>query len=170
MSVSQRNYLLLIFIGASSLLNISNAESLRWYSCSKVASVAEALNCPIGCTEESTISGVHREFKVDSRSRSVMEIGKLSSPVESNGKTLPRGYVLSSDVMENCKIFDKNNWDCSTAGKPIDEPPMGIYIANGHYRRMTDGIYREFIWLEDTKGQYSKRNKSVTAAGCAIPF
>jgi hypothetical protein len=99
-----------------------------------------------------------------------MEMSKLSSPVESNGKTFPRGHVLTSDVMENCKIFDKNNWDCSTADKPIDDPQMGIYLATGHYRRMTNGIYKEFLWTEGSKGQYSKRNKSVISAGCAIPL
>lgn len=169
MLVRQTSFGLLIFIGASSLANITNAESLRSYHCSNVSSVGEALNCPIGCRE--AISGLHTEFKVDARSRSVMVLTKLSSPVEGNGKTFPRGHVLNSDVMENCKIFDKNNWDCSTADKPIDNPQMGFFFANGYYRRMTDGIYKSFNWVEETKGRYSERSKRVVGgAGCALPF
>lgn len=169
MSVSIKSIFLCLFIGASILQNTSRAQPLLMYSCPDASSVAQALLCPIGCRNMSSSAG-NFEFKVDSISRSVMQISKLSSPIEVNGKTLPRGHTFNSEVFEKCKIFDKKNWDCSTFEKPIDEPQMGVYSAQGEFRRMVNGLYQNQIWMEVSQGQYAKRKKTVVSAYCMVPL
>jgi hypothetical protein len=169
MSVSLKRIFLSLLLGASILLNMSRAGPLLMYSCPDSSSATQAHVCPIGCRDMSSSAG-YFEFKVDSISRSVMKISKLSSPIEVNGKTLPRGHTFNSEVFEKCKIFDKKNWDCSTSEKPIDEPQMGIYSAQGEFRRMVNGIYQNQIWMEVSQGQYSKRKKTIISAYCMAPL
>lgn len=169
MSVSPKSIFLYLLIGASILLNMSKAEPLLMYSCPEASSATQAHVCPIGCRDMSSSAG-YFEFKVDSISRSVMKISKVSRPIEVNGKTLPRGHTFNTEVFEKCKIFDKKNWDCSTSEKPIDEPQMGVYIAQGEFRRMVNGIYQFQFWMEVSQGQYAKRNKTIISAYCMAPL
>jgi hypothetical protein len=106
MSVSRRNIFLSLLIGASIFLNMSRAEPLLMYSCPEEPSITQAHFCPIGCRDMSSSAG-YFEFKVDSISRSVMKISKLSTPIEVSGKTLPRGHIFNSEVFERCNIYDK---------------------------------------------------------------
>lgn len=169
MPVSARSLIVLLIFGVASVLNISLAEPLRLYSCPKASTVAEALLCPIGCNDDSSSSG-YMEFKVDTSSKSVMQMSKLSSPMEINGKKFPRGYTITSQIFENCKIFDKKNWDCSENSEPVDDPSMGIFLSHGVYRRMTDGVYKSYLWTETSTGQYHNRKKSIATSSCMIPF
>jgi hypothetical protein len=163
----QRLHLLAVFFTASCLLGAASATPLQVFRCPSESSLFEINACPLKC-ESSSQSYV--EFMVNDKTRSVLEAWKLSKPIEINGKMLPRGHVTSSELHENCTIFDKQNWDCSMKENPLDEPEVGIYMASGATKRMVNGVYRSYLWVETSKTNYWQRSKKYLSGGCMAPF
>jgi len=164
MSIKSRYAMLFCIVATSSLLNICRSEPLRLYNCPEASRIEQANSCPAGCKDMTSSAG-YFEILVDKSSRSVMQVSKLLTAIEVNGKTLPRGHTLTSEIFESCKIFDKKNWDCSKTDKAIEVSQLGINLESGEFRRMTDGVYRSYLWITT-----SDRRKKILSADCLVPF
>lgn len=78
------------------------------------------VNCSDGCKK----SPLKIQFLVDKNQRIVKSI------------TTGNGQIISSRIFENCKIFDSNNFDCSSsiANKAFFEHVMTNGIYSEHWR------------------------------------
>jgi hypothetical protein len=164
MSIKSQKALLLGFFAIASYSTVFGSEPMKLYSCTQATSVEQAVMCPVGCKDSASSAG-YFEILVDKSSRSVMQVTKLSSPMKVNEMTLPKGHAIRSEVFENCKIFDKKNWDCSSTRKAIEDSQLGIYFGSGQFRRMTNGIFKSYIWMETPD-----RKKKVLSASCLVPI
>ena len=65
-------------------------------------------------------------------------------------KIYEKGSLSHSFVKENCKIFNKENWDCSESIF-IPKGPWTVFLIN----KMADGIW--------TQGQYTSKETKFTS-------
>ena len=64
------------------------------------------------------------------------------------------GKIVTSNVLENCKIFDDKNWDWSSTTN-IE------YLISENIEKMNDGIYTRYPKLIDTKNFDDRLSKEI---------
>ena len=132
--------LLLVFI------NSALSKQLRVYYCKNYIDAESCTNCSPDLSgwkiPAKSVQSV--EFEINEKKKMVLQ------------KTFFDGKFHSSDILENCKIFDKNNWDCTDS----------FYVSSGPWYMYTVNKMTNETW---TWGTYtSKETKfNATNGSCA---
>ena len=126
--------------------NSALAKQLRIYYCKNFIDAESCSSCSPDLSPWNipTKSVQTVEFEINEKKKMVLH------------KTFFDGKLHSSDILENCKIFDKNNWDCTES----------LYIPNGPWYMYTVNKMTNETW---TWGTYtSKETKfNATNGSCA---
>lgn len=104
-----------------------------------------ANSCNKDCTTD-TNNNVQYSFMPDKEKNVVLE------------KFYVDGKISSSDVLEKCKIFDDNNWDCSSI-------TYLEYVISERTEKMNDGVFTRYSKLIDRKN-YNDRSP-IEVGTCA---
>jgi len=139
--MAKYNYYRIFMVFAITLVTSINiySKQLDLYKCEKL-SVAE--NCTHGCSPLLFGGPFGRvDFEVNDKNKMVLV------------KYYRGGNLAHTYVLENCKIFNTKNWDCSDS-MFIQKGPWTVFNIN----KMSDGI-----WTNGTYTSSSKINKETAS-------
>ena len=119
------------------LLTLTGSVSakLRDYKLYKCSAIDQAYQCSVGCLPERV--DVRFEFLVSS------EKGMVMTSAYRDGK------LIGSSTVEECKVFDEKNWDCSSRS----ENSMGTAYTS-YINKMVNGLHvggREVTFLNEAR-------------------
>lgn len=114
----------MLVAGATFIIYFFYVPKLNLYTCEDAIFADSCFKCSI-------VKDQKVDFLVDQKLEKVL--------LRSYGYAAGKELNLGSSVIENCKIFDSKNWDCSNAYM------LGPTYINDH-KAMTNGIYSSYSY------------------------